>query len=140
MKRSNSISRAGRFIKGTAEAARKHDLGDTGVVWVRNVDPLKGISSLTHKQREAGQRYRADLELAAREGLKSTSTDIQVDGGSISAPVAARLIDNHTLSGLSLDRRRSGCCLRAGNVDPGNGRERERVVRDIPRSASAHGP
>lgn len=88
-----------RLIKGTAEAVRHYDYDPRkgGIVRVRNVDPLKGISSLTRKQREAGQRYRADFELAAREGLKSASTDIRVDGGSIHQTVAARLIDNHSI-------------------------------------------
>lgn len=63
---------------------------------VRNVDPPKGISSLTAKQRVAGERYRADFELAAREGLKGASTAILVDGGA-SASVPIRLIDNHAI-------------------------------------------
>lgn len=86
-----------RLIAGTAEAARKYDLSKTGIVRVRNVDPLKGISSLTVKQREAGHRYRADFELAAREGLKGASTDIRVDGGGAYRTVSARLIDNHAI-------------------------------------------
>lgn len=84
-----------RLIKGTAESAREYDLSKGGIVRVRNVDPLKGILSLTHKQREAGARYRADFELAAREGLKATGMGERVSSGSAAASVPARLIDNH---------------------------------------------
>jgi hypothetical protein len=127
-----------RLIKGTAEATRKYDLSKTGIVRVRNVDPLKGISSLTIKQREAGQRYRADFELAAREGLKGASTDIHVDGGGISASVPARLIDNHS---ILADARKALVypeIVSVINAVCGLGmsiREvatRENVVRDIP--------
>jgi hypothetical protein len=85
-----------RLIAGTAEASRKYDLSKTGIVRVRNIDPLKGISSLTAKQREAGERYRADFELAAREGLKPASMDMRVDGGGFSHVLPYRAIDNHT--------------------------------------------
>lgn len=50
-------------MQGTAEAARKYDLSKTGIVRVRNVDPLKGISSLTIKQREAGSDIVQTLSL-----------------------------------------------------------------------------
>ena len=86
-----------RLVPGTAEAARAYDLSKGGIVRVRNVDPLKGILSLSHKQREAGERYRADFELAAREGLKTSIVRERVDGGGTAATVAAGLIDNHKI-------------------------------------------
>lgn len=90
-----------RLILGTAEARRVYEVSNGGyistggIARVRNVDPLKGIASLTHKQREAGARYRADFELAAREGLKAMAMKERVGGGGASASVPARLIDNH---------------------------------------------
>jgi hypothetical protein len=127
-----------RLLQGTAEAARKYDLSKTGIVRVRNVDPLKGISSLTAKQREAGERYRADFELAAREGLKGASTDIRVDGGSIGASVPARLIDNHKILADARKALAYPEIISVINAVCGLGmsiREvatRENVVRDIP--------
>jgi hypothetical protein len=127
-----------RLTMGTAEAARQYDLSKGGIVRVRNVDPLKGISSLSAKQREAGQRYRADFELAAREGLKGASTDIRVDGGGTGLSVPARLIDNHK---ILADARKALVyteIISVLNAVCGLGMsikeiaEREKVVRDIP--------
>ncbi|MBN9079652.1 MAG: hypothetical protein BGN87_18375 [Rhizobiales bacterium 65-79] len=127
-----------RLIHGTAESVRKYDLSKTGIVRVRNVDPLKGISSLTHKQREAGERYRADFELAAREGLKGASTDVRVDGGSIVQTVSARLIDNHAELAIARDALVYPEIVSVLNAVCGLGMSikelatREHVVRDIP--------
>ncbi|MBN9552483.1 MAG: hypothetical protein J0H31_27420 [Alphaproteobacteria bacterium] len=91
-----------RLLSGTAEARRVYEVSNDGyistggIARVRNVDPLKGIASLTHKQREAGARYRADFELAAREGLKAMAMKERVGGGSATATVPARLLDNHS--------------------------------------------
>jgi hypothetical protein len=127
-----------RLIAGTAEAERKYDLSKAGIVRVRNVDPLKGISSLTHKQREAGERYRADFELAAREGLKGASTDIRVDGGGAHRAVSARLIDNHAIMAEAQKALVYPEIISVMNAVCGLGmsiREvaaKESVVRDIP--------
>ena len=56
-----------RLISGTADARRVYEVSNDGyistggIARVRKVDPLKGISSLTDKQREAGARYRAEF-------------------------------------------------------------------------------
>lgn len=90
-----------RLTAGTAEARRVYEVSNDGytstggIVRLRNVDPLTGITSLTHKQREAGARYRDDFDLAAREGLKAMGMQERVGGGSASASVPARLLDNH---------------------------------------------
>jgi hypothetical protein len=92
-----------RLISGTAEARRIYEVSNGGyistggIARVRTVDPLKGISSLTFKQREAGARYRSDFELAAREGLKTMGMGERVDGGRAGANVSAKLIDNHAV-------------------------------------------
>ncbi len=63
-----------RLTPGTAEARRVYEVSNGGytstggIVRLRNVDPLKGITSLTRQQREAGQRFRDDFERAQREG------------------------------------------------------------------------
>jgi len=127
-----------RLTMGTAEAARQYDLSKGGIVRVRNVNPLKGISSLSAKQREAGQRYRADFELAAREGLKGASTDIRVDGGNVSASVPVRLIDNHKILADARDALVYPEIISVINAVCGLGMTikdiaaAENVVRDVP--------
>ncbi len=85
-----------RVVK-TATANRDYDIGnDRSVVRVRNVDPLKGMSSLTVKQRAAGKRYREDYEIVAREGVKTGSWEIRVDGGGGERDRPERITDAHT--------------------------------------------
>lgn len=129
-----------RLIRGTAEAARSYDYDPRKgeVVRVRNVDPLKGILSLTHKQREAGARYRADFELAAREGMKSASVDQRVDGGRITASIPVRLIDNHAVMADARKALSYHEIIRVIDYVCGLGMSikeiaaKENVVRDIP--------
>lgn len=127
-----------RLIKGTAEAARALHLSEGGIVRVRNVDPLKGILSLSHKQREAGERYRADFELAAREGLKTTTTDERVGSGGATAAVAAALIDNHKIMAEARAALSYPEIIKVMDYVCGLGMsikevaQREEVVRDIP--------
>ena len=65
-----------RLTPGTAEARRVYEVSNDGytstggIVRLRNVDPLKGITSLTRQQREAGGRFRDDFERSQREGLQ----------------------------------------------------------------------
>jgi hypothetical protein len=82
-----------RLSNGTAESARLYDLTTAGYVRVRNIDPLKGISSLSERQRGAGARYREDFEIANREGLNSGSFSEHVDGGSHYKGIPAHLLD-----------------------------------------------
>lgn len=76
-----------RLAAGTAEARRVYDVSNGGhtstggVVRVRNVDPLTGITSLTRQQREAGGRFRDDFERASRQGLQPQSWNERVDTG-----------------------------------------------------------
>jgi hypothetical protein len=82
-----------RLRAGTAEAARRYDISNGGVVRVRDVDPLVGISSLTDQQRAAGARYRQDFEIANNEGMRSASLMPAVDGGRPSAGISAKVMD-----------------------------------------------
>lgn len=90
-----------RLIAGSVDARRVYEVSNDGhistggIVRVRKVDPLKGILSLTDRQRVAGLRYREDFELAAREGLKTGAYQERVDGGRMTASISARLLDNH---------------------------------------------
>lgn len=76
-----------RLTTGTQEAARIYEVSNGGytstggIVRVRNVDPLLGITSLTRQQREAGMRFRGDFERASREGLRPMAWEERVDGG-----------------------------------------------------------
>jgi hypothetical protein len=89
------------LIAGSVDARRVYEVSNDGhistggIVRVRKVDPLKGILSLTDRQRGAGLRYREDFEFAAREGLKTGAYQERVDGGRMSATISARLLDNH---------------------------------------------
>lgn len=127
-----------RLAAGTAEASRHYDLSKGGIVRVRNVDPLKGILSLTHKQREAGERYRADFELAAREGLKTGTVQERVDGGGLTASIADNLIDNHKIMADARDALIYPEIVSVMDAVCGMGMslkevaERANVVRDIP--------
>lgn len=127
-----------RLIRGTAEAARSYDLSKGGIVRVRNIDPLKGILSLTHKQREAGERYRADFELATREGLKTATTRERVDGGGRSAGLPAALLDNHKIMADARAALAYPEIISVMDAVCGMGMsikevaERSKVVRDIP--------
>ncbi|MHA6643429.1 DUF6456 domain-containing protein [Mesorhizobium sp. A623] len=91
-----------RLIAGSVDARRVYEvvsndghISTGGIVRVRKIDPLKGILSLTDRQRGAGLRYREDFELAAREGLKTGTFQERVDGGGMTASISARLLDNH---------------------------------------------
>ncbi|ESX31953.1 DUF6456 domain-containing protein [Mesorhizobium sp. M1060] len=133
-----------RLIAGTADARRIYDVSNGGyistggIARVRNVDPLKGISSLTYKQREAGARYRADFELAAREGLKTMGMGERVDSGSRGTNVSAKLIDNHALMARARQALVYPEILAVIDAVCGLGlsikevAQRENVVRDIP--------
>lgn len=70
-----------RQYAGTAETARRYDISNGGIVRVRNVDPLKGISSLTKAHRMAGETFRETYEFCAREGMKTGAMQERVDGG-----------------------------------------------------------
>ncbi|NGN44763.1 hypothetical protein G6N74_27275 [Mesorhizobium sp. CGMCC 1.15528] len=54
---------------------------------MRNVDPLKGISSLTKAHRMAGETSRETYEFCAREGLKTGAVQERVDGGRMGSGV-----------------------------------------------------
>ncbi len=90
-----------RLITGSTDARRVYEVSNDGhistggIVRIRKVDPLKGILSLTDRQRGAGLRYREDFELAAREGMKTGAYQERVDGGRMTATISARLLDNH---------------------------------------------
>lgn len=80
----------------TATASREYDIGSMkSVVRVRDVDPLKGISSLTWQQQKAGRMYREDYEICAREGLKPASWEMNVDGSSEGRKLPERIADAH---------------------------------------------
>lgn len=87
-----------RLSNGTAEARRVYEVSNGGytstggIVRLRNVDPLTGITSLTRQQREAGQRFRDDFERSQREGLQPQSWRERVDGGRVGGGVPDRVL------------------------------------------------
>ena len=78
-----------RLTAGTAEARRLYEVSNGGytstggIVRLRNVDPLVGITSLSRQQREAGGRFRDDFERAHRDGLQPQSWNERVDGSRV---------------------------------------------------------
>jgi hypothetical protein len=87
-----------RLTPGTAEARRVYEVSNGGytstggIVRLRNVDPLAGITSLTRQQREAGQRFRDDFERAARHGLQPQSWSERVDASRMGGGVPDRVL------------------------------------------------
>ncbi|MBZ9868446.1 DUF6456 domain-containing protein [Mesorhizobium sp. CA15] len=87
-----------RLTPGTAEARRVYEVSNGGytstggVVRLRNVDPLTGITSLSRQQREAGGRFRDDFERSQREGLQPQSWSERVDSGRIGGGVPDRVL------------------------------------------------
>ncbi|WP_027039109.1 DUF6456 domain-containing protein [Mesorhizobium ciceri] len=95
-----------RVPKGTQDAQRAYDASNGGIVRIRNVDPLKGISSLTPEQRQAGDKYREIFEFCEREGARAISIQERVDGGKLGFGVPEALSMAH--SALSSARRAIG--------------------------------
>jgi hypothetical protein len=87
-----------RLTPGTAEASRVYEVSNSGhtstggIVRLRNVDPLVGITSLSRQQREAGGRFRDDFERSQREGLQPQSWSERVDGGRVGGCVPDRVL------------------------------------------------
>lgn len=80
-----------RLAAGTAEARRVYEVSNDGytstggIVRVRNVDPLIGITSLSRQQREAGQRYRDDFQCSQQAGVKPMRWSERIGGGAARA-------------------------------------------------------
>jgi hypothetical protein len=87
-----------RLTPGTAEARRVYEVSNGGytstggIVRLRNVDPLVGITSLSRQQREAGERFRDDFERSQREGLQPQSWSERVDSGRVGGGVPDRVL------------------------------------------------
>ncbi|TIO10686.1 DUF6456 domain-containing protein [Mesorhizobium sp.] len=87
-----------RLAAGTLEARRIYEVSNDGhtstggIVRVRNVDPLTGITSLSRQQREAGMRYREDFRVSAQDGVKPMALTERVDGGRIGGGIADRIL------------------------------------------------
>lgn len=91
-----------RLASGTVEAKRLYDLTSAGYVRLRQVDPLKGISSLSDGQRAAGMKYRETAELCIAASSSVGQFQERVDGGGLpkgTAEVVAIALD-------SMDRAR----------------------------------
>ena len=89
-----------RLATGTAEARRVYEVSNDGytstggIVRVRNVDPLLGITSLSRQQREAGQRYREDFQCSQQASVKPMRWSERVDGGRHGGGIADSVLDS----------------------------------------------
>jgi hypothetical protein len=88
-----------RLVAGTSEARRVYEVSNDGytstggIVRVRNVDPLLGITSLSRQQREAGQRYREDFRCSQQASVKPMRWTERVDGGRLGGGIADSVLD-----------------------------------------------
>ncbi|AGB45399.1 hypothetical protein Mesau_03020 [Mesorhizobium australicum WSM2073] len=88
-----------RLTPGTAEARRVYEVSNDGhtstggIVRVRNVDPLLGITSLTRQQREAGMRYREHFRCSQQADIKPIRWTERVDGGRIGGGIADSVLN-----------------------------------------------
>jgi hypothetical protein len=86
-----------RLVAGTAESQRQYEQSPrSGIIRLKDIDPLVGISSLSVPQRKAGLAYRDDYQACAREGLKAFGLEPAVDGGNATGIVPAHLLDAFT--------------------------------------------
>lgn len=88
-----------RLAAGTAESRRVYEVSNDGytstggIVRVRTVDPLVGITSLSRQQREAGQRYREDFQCSHQASVKPMRWSERVDGGRHGGGIADSVLD-----------------------------------------------
>ncbi|RUZ80226.1 hypothetical protein EN943_04815 [Mesorhizobium sp. M7A.F.Ca.US.006.01.1.1] len=88
-----------RLAAGTLEAARVYEVSNDGyaatggIVRVRAIDALIGITSLSRQQREAGLRYREDFRCSQQADVKPMRWTERVDGGREGGVVADSVLD-----------------------------------------------
>ncbi|TIN19655.1 MAG: hypothetical protein E5Y31_24030 [Mesorhizobium sp.] len=88
-----------RLAAGTSEARRVYEVSNDGftatggIVRVRTIDPLIGITSLSRQQREAGLRYREDFRCSQQASVKPMRWTERVDGGRHGGGIADSVLD-----------------------------------------------
>ncbi|RUU76214.1 DUF6456 domain-containing protein [Mesorhizobium sp. M7A.F.Ca.MR.362.00.0.0] len=88
-----------RLAAGTLEAARVYEMSNDGyaatggIVRVRAIDALVGITSLSRQQREAGLRYREDFRCSQQADVKPMRWTERVDGGRDGGGIADSVLD-----------------------------------------------
>jgi hypothetical protein len=88
-----------RLAAGTLEAARVYEVSNDGyaatggIVRVRAIDALVGITSLSRQQREAGLRYREDFRCSQQADVKPMRWTERVDGSSEGGGIADSVLD-----------------------------------------------
>lgn len=88
-----------RLAAGTLEAARIYEVSNDGyaatggIVRVRAIDALVGITSLSRQQREAGLRYREDFRCSQQADVKPMRWTERVDGGRDGGGIADSVLD-----------------------------------------------
>ncbi|RWQ22073.1 DUF6456 domain-containing protein [Mesorhizobium sp.] len=88
-----------RLAAGTLEAARVYEVSNDGyaatggIVRVRAIDALVGITSLSRQQREAGLRYREDFRCSQQADVKPMRWTERVDGGRDGGGIADSVLD-----------------------------------------------
>jgi hypothetical protein len=77
----------------TAESQRQYEESKTGILRLKTADPLKTITGLSDRQRNAGFRFRADYEVASTSGIKPASMDERVDSSGLPRGAPAHILD-----------------------------------------------
>ncbi|RVA62755.1 DUF6456 domain-containing protein [Mesorhizobium sp. M7A.F.Ca.CA.001.08.1.1] len=88
-----------RLAAGTLEAARVYEVSNDGcaatggIVRLRAIDALVGITSLSRQQREAGLRYREDFRCSQQADVKPMRWTERIDGGREGGGIADSVLD-----------------------------------------------
>ncbi|MER9328744.1 DUF6456 domain-containing protein [Mesorhizobium sp. M0488] len=88
-----------RLVSGTLEARRVYEVSNDGhtstggIVRLRAIDALVGITSLSRQQREAGQRYRLDFQSSQQASVKPMRWSERIDDGRLGGGVADNVLD-----------------------------------------------
>ncbi|MBZ9890721.1 DUF6456 domain-containing protein [Mesorhizobium sp. BR1-1-3] len=88
-----------RLAAGTLEAARVYEVSNDGyaatggIVRLRAIDALVGITSLSRQQREAGLRYREDFRRSQQADVKPMRWTERIDGGREGGGIADSVLD-----------------------------------------------
>ncbi|MDF3150805.1 DUF6456 domain-containing protein [Mesorhizobium sp. XAP10] len=88
-----------RLAAGTLEAARVYEVSNDGyaatggIVRLRAIDALVGITSLSRQQREAGLRYREDFRCSQQADVKPMRWTERIDGGREGGGIAHSVLD-----------------------------------------------
>lgn len=90
-----------RVPNSTAEGSRQYEETVIGIIRLKTADPLKTITGLSDRQRNAGLRFRADYEVAATSGIKPASMAERVDSSGLPRGAPPHILDAFAAMGAA---------------------------------------